>query len=57
MFGIGMPELLVVLFVCLLFFGPSRLPRLGDSLGRAVREFGKAAKELTGPAEDPKTES
>jgi len=53
MFGLGFQELLVVLCICLLLFGASRLPALGGSLGRAIREFGKAVRELGGPEEPP----
>jgi len=49
MFGLGFQELLLILLISVLFFGSSRLPELGSSLGRAIREFGKAAKELTSP--------
>ena len=38
-FGIGPAELLVLLLVALLVFGPKRLPELGRSLGRGMREF------------------
>jgi sec-independent protein translocase protein TatA len=37
--SIGLPELLIVLFVVLLILGPKRLPRLGRSLGGGLREF------------------
>ena len=39
MFGIGMPEMIVILIVALLFFGPGKLPDLGHSLGKAIRRF------------------
>ncbi len=38
-FGIGVPELLILLVVILLVFGPKRLPEMGRSLGRGMREF------------------
>ena len=45
MFGVGLPELLVVFLVCLLLFGANRLPEIGSSLGGGIREFKKAFKE------------
>ena len=36
MFGIGMPELIVIFIVALLVFGPKKLPELGKSLGRGL---------------------
>ena len=38
-FGIGIPEILILLLVALLIFGPKRLPEMGRSLGRGMREF------------------
>ena len=38
-FGIGLPEILILLLVALLIFGPKRLPEMGRSLGRGMREF------------------
>ena len=45
MFGIGLPELLVILLICLLLFGAGKLPEIGRSLGEGIREFKKAVKE------------
>ena len=45
MFGIGLPEMLVILLVCLLLFGANRLPEIGKSLGEGIREFKKAMKD------------
>jgi sec-independent protein translocase protein TatA len=45
MFGIGMPELLVVLAIALIVFGPGKIPELGNSLGKAIRNFKKAVNE------------
>ena len=39
MFGLGMPELLVILVIALLVFGAGRIPEVGSGLGKAIREF------------------
>jgi sec-independent protein translocase protein TatA len=44
-FGIGMQELLVILLICLLVFGASRLPEIGRALGKTINEFKKSMKE------------
>ena len=46
MFGIGMPELLLLLAVALIVFGPKKLPELAKSLGRALGEFKRATSDL-----------
>jgi TatA/E family protein of Tat protein translocase len=47
MFGsIGLPELLLILAVALLVFGPKKLPEVGRSLGKAMREFKKSTDEI-----------
>lgn len=47
MFGsIGMPELIIILVIALIIFGPRKLPELGRSLGRSLKEFKKASNEL-----------
>lgn len=38
-FGLGMPELLIILAVALLIFGPKNLPKLGSALGRTVKNL------------------
>jgi sec-independent protein translocase protein TatA len=60
--GIGVPEVIIVLVIALLFFGPKRLPDLGRSLGSGLREFkdsitGSSSKddeptEIAAPADD-----
>jgi sec-independent protein translocase protein TatA len=46
MFGIGFQEMLVILVVVLIFFGPKRLPDLAKSLGKGIAEFKKASEEV-----------
>jgi Tat protein translocase TatB subunit len=46
MFGIGMPEVLLILAVALIVIGPKKLPDLAKSLGRAFNEFKKATQEF-----------
>ncbi len=46
MFGLGVPELLFIMVLALLVFGPKRLPQIGRTLGRGMAEFRKASTEL-----------
>ena len=46
MFGLGGSEMLVILIIVLLIFGPSQLPNLARGLGQAMREFRKAQREM-----------
>ena len=53
MFGrIGVSELLIILVVVLIFFGPAKLPALAKSMGQAVSEFRKGTKELSKELEE-----
>ncbi len=55
MFGLGMPELLVVLVIALLVFGAGRLPEIGNSLGKAIRGFRDSTERRDPePTEPPK---
>jgi TatA/E family protein of Tat protein translocase len=45
MFGLGLPEMIVVLVIALVFFGPSKLPSLGKGLGEAISGFKKGLTE------------
>jgi sec-independent protein translocase protein TatA len=46
MFGLGVPELIVIFVIALLVFGPKKLPDLGKSIGRAMAEFKKASDDF-----------
>jgi sec-independent protein translocase protein TatA len=46
MFGLGIPELIVIFVIALVVFGPKKLPDLGKSIGRAMAEFKKASEEF-----------
>ena len=50
MFGLGAPELIVILVVALLIFGPGKLPEIGSALGKGIRDFRKALEHKEEPA-------
>jgi TatA/E family protein of Tat protein translocase len=54
MFGLGIPELIVILVVALLIFGPGRLPEVGKFLGKGLRDF-RDALERRGEDDPPNT--
>lgn len=41
MFGLGFQELLIILIIALIIFGPGKLPQIGSGLGKAIRDFKK----------------
>lgn len=45
MFGLGMPELIIILVIVLVLFGANRLPEIGKGIGQAIRNFKKSTSE------------
>jgi len=52
MFGIGMPELIIILVIILIIFGAGKLPEIGAGIGKGIKNFKKATHEVE--SEDPK---
>lgn len=52
MFGLGMPELLVILVIVVVIFGATRLPQLGEGLGKAIRGFKKGISDTENEIKD-----
>jgi len=50
MFGLGMPELLVILVIIVIIFGAGKLPEIGSGIGKGIKNFKKATRD----DEDPK---
>jgi sec-independent protein translocase protein TatA len=54
MFGFGhTPEIIILLVVVLLVFGPGKLPEIGGAVGRGIREFKDATNGITGSTQSP----
>ncbi|MBI4634621.1 MAG: twin-arginine translocase TatA/TatE family subunit [Deltaproteobacteria bacterium] len=45
MFGIGMPELLIIMVIVLIIFGAGKLPEIGGAIGKSIRNFKKSLRE------------
>jgi sec-independent protein translocase protein TatA len=56
MFGLHMPELIIILVVALLIFGPKKLPEMGSAIGKSIKEFRKGVNEISTPQSQPKAE-
>lgn len=57
LFGLGLPELVVIGGVAAVLFGPSKLPELGKSLGKTVKSFQAAANEFQNELKDESTKA
>jgi len=53
---LGWSELLIILFLVLIFFGPRRLPDVAEAIGRSIRKFKKASREIKEEIESQKPE-
>ncbi len=54
MFGIGMPELIIILVIILIIFGAGKLPEIGSGIGRGIKNFKKATSEKLGERPESK---
>ena len=54
MFGIGMPELIIILIIILIIFGAGRLPEIGSGIGKGIRNFKKATNDKPEEINSPK---
>lgn len=53
MFGLGPQEVILILIIALIIFGPKKLPEIGRSIGNGLRELRKASREMMNSIEEP----
>lgn len=52
MFSFSMPELVLILVIALIVFGPGKLPEVGKAIGRGIQEFRRASTDIANPKEE-----